>query len=356
MLKKVIGIFLCAFTVIAVTRNCVQAQDPQFSQFYAAPLYHNPAFAGSAFTPRMIVNYRNQWPSLSANYVTSVVSFDTHFERFNSGVGIVLMNDSQGGSRIKNTEASLLYSYQLRVSDEGTLRLGLQGTYSNRGFDIFGLTFGDQFGTGGFTGNPSNDPLADPRNYQNAQIFDVSAGALYYNPKLWLSISTHHLTQPQIDFVTPGIVGDTGGSLPRKYTVTGGYNIPLRSPLTNAANADRELVATPAFLFKQQGKFSQLDLGAYFTYSPMTLGLWYRGIPINKYNTTRASHDALVALAGFRFDSFSFGYSYDLTVSSLGVSSGGSHEISISYTFDVLSPPLPPYKKKRRKELSCPKF
>jgi type IX secretion system PorP/SprF family membrane protein len=304
----------------------------------------------------MIVNYRNQWPSLAANYVTSVVSFDTYFERFNSGLGVVLMNDSQGGSRIKNTEASLLYSYQLQLSDDGFLRLGVQGTYSNRGFDVFGLTFGDQFGTGGFTGNASGDPLADPRSYQNSQIFDASAGVLYYNPKLWLSISSHHLTQPQIDFVTPGTVGNTGGALPRKYTVTGGYNIPLRNPLSNASNSGRELIATPAFLFKQQGKFSQLDVGAYLTYSPVTLGLWYRGIPINKHNTSRVSHDALVALAGFRFDSFSFGYSYDLTVSSLGVSSGGSHEISISYTFDILQPPLPPYKKKRRKELSCPKF
>ena len=346
------------FTLIVATATVftAEAQDPQFSQFYAAPLYHNPAFAGSAYTPRMIVNYRNQWPSLAANYVTSAVSFDTYFERFNSGVGVLLMNDSQGGSRIKNTEASLQYSYQLQLNDDGFLRLGVQGTYSNRGFDVFGLTFGDQFGTGGFTGNPSTDPLADPRNYRNANIFDVSGGVLYYNPKLWLSISSHHLTQPQVDFLVPGAAANSGGILPRKYTVTGGYNIPLRSPLTNAANADRELVATPAFLFKQQGKFSQLDLGAYLTYSPITLGLWYRGIPINKNNTSRVSHDALIALAGFRFDSFSFGYSYDLTVSSLGVSSGGSHEISISYTFDILQPPLPPYKKKRRKELSCPKF
>lgn len=351
MLKKILGSLLFMLTLTAAS-----AQDPQFSQFYAAPLYHNPAFAGSAFTPRLIVNYRNQWPSLAANYVTSVVSFDTYFERFNSGVGVVLMNDSQGGDRIKTTEASLLYSYQIRVSDSGTLRLGVQGTYANRGFDVFGLTFGDQFGTGGFTGADSNDPLANPANYRNANVFDVSAGALYYNPKMWLALSSHHLTEPQLDFVSAGVVPDAGGALPRKYTLTGGYNIPLRNPLSTAANSGRELIATPAFLYKQQGKFSQLDLGAYFTYSPLTLGLWYRGIPINKYNTTRASHDALVALAGFRFDSFSFGYSYDMTVSSLGASSGGAHEISISYTFDVLDAALPPYKKKRKKELSCPKF
>ncbi|MFM8742085.1 MAG: type IX secretion system membrane protein PorP/SprF, partial [Cytophagales bacterium] len=36
----------------------VDAQDPQFSQFYAAPLYLNPAFAGSTNQNRVGINYR----------------------------------------------------------------------------------------------------------------------------------------------------------------------------------------------------------------------------------------------------------------------------------------------------------
>ena len=65
----------------------VQAQDPQYSQFYAAPLYLNPAFAGSAMAPRVNFNHRNQWPSLSANFVTSSLSADMYFDKYNSGVG-----------------------------------------------------------------------------------------------------------------------------------------------------------------------------------------------------------------------------------------------------------------------------
>ncbi|MGZ3931802.1 MAG: type IX secretion system membrane protein PorP/SprF, partial [Bacteroidia bacterium] len=44
MTKKV-GLFLLIALGICVE---VKAQDPQFTQFYANPLYLNPAFAGTA--------------------------------------------------------------------------------------------------------------------------------------------------------------------------------------------------------------------------------------------------------------------------------------------------------------------
>ena len=40
------------------------AQDVGFSQFYANPLYLNPAFAGSQVAPRISLTYRAQWPGL----------------------------------------------------------------------------------------------------------------------------------------------------------------------------------------------------------------------------------------------------------------------------------------------------
>ena len=49
----------------------VCAQAPQFSQFYTNPLYQNPALAGDAGTPRLIVNYRNQWPSVGTAFQTA---------------------------------------------------------------------------------------------------------------------------------------------------------------------------------------------------------------------------------------------------------------------------------------------
>jgi len=336
------------------------AQDPQFSQFYAAPLYQNPAFTGGAYAPRLIANYRNQWPSINANFVTSAFSIDHYIEKFNSGIGLLVVNDSQGPGRLKSTDLSALYSYQLRLNEQNFLRLGIQGTYSNKSLDYLGLTFGDQYLNTGFTGNPSNDPFADKNNIQPIKFVDFSTGALFYNSKSWLGVTLHHINRPVYSFLNTGSATSvpgcpTGDCLPRKLSVSGGLKIPIANPYSGAANVEREFSVSPAFLYKRQGQFDQLDIGFYATYTPVTLGLWYRGIPIKRQGITRTNHDALVFLVGFRQDNFSIGYSYDITISSLGFSTGGSHEISIAYQLDPLERSSS-RNRRNKKELSCPKY
>src|SRR5437667_6058984 len=74
----------------------VTAQDPQFSQFYAAPLYLKPAFAGSTQQARVGMNYRNQWPAIDANFSTISAYGDLYIEDKNSGVGALLTRDYVG--------------------------------------------------------------------------------------------------------------------------------------------------------------------------------------------------------------------------------------------------------------------
>ena len=336
------------------------AQDAQFSQFYAAPMYQNPAFAGSAYAPRLIANYRNQWPSINANFVTSAFSVDHYIEKLNSGLGVMVVNDSQGPGRLKSTEISGIYSYQIQLGEENFLRLGAQGTYSNKSLDYLGLTFGDQYTNRGLTGNASNDPFANKNNISPITFVDYSGGALFYNSKTWLGVTLHHINRPTYTFLNTGAASPiagcpTGDCLPRKLSVSGGLKIPLDNPYSNAANVDKEFSVSPAFLYKRQGKFDQLDLGFYATYSALTAGLWYRGIPIKKKNITRTNHDAFVFLLGYRQDSFSIGYSYDITISSLGFATGGSHEISIAYQLDPFERGNQ-RKSRNKKELSCPKY
>ena len=56
------GILLFVLILLMGNSLQVKGQDPEFSQFYANPIYLNPAFTGTSALPRVVVNYRNQWP------------------------------------------------------------------------------------------------------------------------------------------------------------------------------------------------------------------------------------------------------------------------------------------------------
>ncbi|EMR01654.1 type IX secretion system membrane protein PorP/SprF [Cesiribacter andamanensis] len=54
--------------LLLLTSTPLFAQDPQFSQYYANPLYLNPALTGNGSAGRVGVNFRQQWPSIDALY------------------------------------------------------------------------------------------------------------------------------------------------------------------------------------------------------------------------------------------------------------------------------------------------
>lgn len=324
------------------------AQDPQFTQFYAAPQYLNPAFAGSALAPRITGNYRNQWPAIT-NYVTTMIGVDHYIDKLNSGVGLLIQSDNQGQGRIQSTDIGLQYSYQFQVSESSFVRLGLQGSYVNRNINYFGLTTGDQFTDQGFiTGSVSGDPTLQGGSPKNKYL-DFSTGGLFYSDWFWIGAAAHHINRPDQGFFVGG-----RDRLPVKGSIHAGLRIPLAGFTGLADEQDREISFSPVILYKFQGKYDQLDLGAYLTYAPLTVGAYYRGIPFKKYNQTINNHDAIALLAGYRMDKFSIGYSYDVTVSTLG-NSGGSHELSLSYVFEKPEGRRSGVRK-RDKKLPCPKF
>lgn len=320
------------------------AQDPQFSQFYAAPLYHNPAFTGAAHKGRLVANYRNQWPAIPGGFVTTAFSVDNYFKSYNSGFGILAYRDQAGAGGLSTNSISLNYAYEINFSSEWNGRGGLSFGYANRFVDFTKLTFRDQLNAN-FIPIPTSDPAQASLN--RAQFFDISSGFLIYNRYIWVGGSVLHMNQPN-----QSLLGQTA-KLPMRITMMAGTKIPLtkRHYGSDYGNHNREKSISPSILYKRQGDFQQLDLGAYLTIKPLIVGMWYRGLPIANYQRGLYNQDALVWLLGFKHDFFSIGYSYDLTISKLGPGTAGSHEISISYEFDN-----PKRRKKRVSPIPCPKF
>lgn len=284
--------------VLLFCNVCSHAQDLQFTQFYANPLYLNPAFAGSDYCPRMCLNYRNQWPNLSGTYVSYSASYDRFIQVMAGGFGLLVTTDDQARGTLKTTTASLIYAYQLKVNRKFSVNFGLQATYFQKLLDRTKLHFGDMIDPRrGFVWNTNE--IVPAQIKRNA---DFSAGILGYSKHYFFGVAANHLTQPD-----EGLLGVS--KLPAKFTVHGGIILELEKGASS--------YISPNILFQAQQKFTQLNLGMYYKRDAFVAGLWYR----NK--------DAVIALVGVQNKFIKVGYSYDVTISKLAGNTAGSHEISL---------------------------
>ncbi len=300
-----------------------EAQDPEFSQFYAAPLYLNPAMAGLHYCPRIIINFRDQWPGQGLNnvYITTAASYDQHFDGLSGGIGLFFMSDRAGGGILNTNTVNGIYSYQLRINRELTVKTGMQVTYAQRTVNWDKLIFEDQIDpkTGFVDINGLPNPTAElPPGNTSASYVDFSTGSLIFNQNFFAGLSVKHLTRPN-----ESIIGrDQVARIPIRYNFHGGAVIKLDKSL----KAKSELY--PNIMYTFQSVFKQLDIGSYISRSSLFAGMWYRN-----FTHPRFSSDALILIFGFRKDILKVSYSYDLTISQLTPGSGGSHEIALALNF-----------------------
>jgi type IX secretion system PorP/SprF family membrane protein len=326
-MRKSYTLILVLITLCCATLS-VKAQDVQYSQFYANPLYLNPAMAGASEMTRIGVNYRNQWPGLEQSFTSYAAHLDHYLFNVNSGIGVMFNRSEQSMANLSVTEIAATYSYRARLGFRSFLRFGGQVSYMDRDAYFGNLVFGSQIDDQtGAVGSYSGENLgADLRH----QFVDYNLGMLFNNENLWFGISAHHITQPNISFVDGQI-----SELPVKLSAHGGYRIDLSGgsskTFMNDRSGTRDL--TLAFNYKSQGPFSQLDLGAQVNLQPIVFGVWYRGIPVSE--VTQSNHESIIALAGISLgNGLDVGFSHDFTISSLGNgNTGGANEISIRYSF-----------------------
>jgi len=330
--KKYLIIFLFSYVFIHIS----YAQDPQFSQFYANPLYLGSAFTGATEENRIALNYRNQWPAIPGVFTTYSFSYDRYFQNFNSGVGFLALYDVAGTGHLSNLNLGLLYSYNIQVREGLYIRPGIQFKYTQLSLDFYRLTFNDQLSPGG------NTPPTEQPPFDNTGDIDGETSVLLYSDRLWVGTSVDHLLRPK-----QSLYGDPSKE-PMKVSVFGGTQIIRKGKLLKPVEESLSL----AFLFKAQGSFKQLDLGLYWYKSPLMFGFWYRGFPLFKTGVRDYfDRDALIVLVGYKTQQLHIGYSYDFTISRLVMSTGGSHEISFMYEFRTTA-----LRKRKIHAIPCPEF
>ena len=316
-MKSLITVLLSVLIALSST-----GQDAHFTQFYANPVYLNPALAGLRGCPTVTMNYRNQWPGIKDAYTTYSTSFDKYSEKLKGGVGVNVFHDRSGGGRLTTTAASAVYAYQYQISKKITIKLGGKATYVNKSIDWNRLVFGDMIDAREGIVYGTQQQFGEPVHYA-----DFSAGALLYTDYFFGGFAVDHLTKP-----AEGLLNRYATSLPRKYTFHAGANIPLGK----MRKMNRAI--SPNIMITKQNEFTQVNVGMYLRLRELVVGTWYR----NK--------DSFILLAGIETSKFKFAYSYDVTTSGILQQSMGSHELSYSIFIPCSN------KKKKFRTLHCPVF
>ena len=316
-MKKTIIVLVCC--VGALLPRYVHAQvDPHFSQYYAYPLWLNPALTGVLDGDyRVSGNYRNQWNNFGKAFATTGVSFDAATEK-NIGVGVNVLTMSAGdaGYNYLNAMASVSYS-GVKFGATGTSRLvfGVQAGIINRRVDPSKFQTGSQWNpTIGFDPSIFN---GESLSKTSSTTFDAAAGAMFFdgNPNHrfnpFVGVSAGHLTQPEDPFVA-----NDNRKYPLRYLAHGGVKMKV----------NEELSLTPNGLFMRQGNAEEKVLGVYgqYTINPefdLLGGLSYR------------FDDSVIPFAGFHFKNFVLGLSYDGNVSNLRRLVNGSNSFELSLSF-----------------------
>lgn len=334
MMKILKKISLVALLFVAAIQG-VNAQDVNFSQFYANPLYLNPAFAGSKVAPRLAMSYRAQWPQMVSAYSTVSASYDQYVNPLHGGVGVTLMTDRQGDhGALKTSNLGLVYAFNFQLHEDihmsAALQMGIINT--NIAWDEY-LRFGDQIDpVNGFVLG-TNAERPDQTSITTA---DFAAGLIAYGNAWYAGFAAQHLTQPNLGFYSEYRLGT-------KFTAHAGglINLSAEARRTSSLGLGSPVIS-PNIVYQMQDGFSCFNYGVYLDWMPFMVGLWYRHSLENS--------DAFIFMVGAQYDYLKIGYSYDVTVSKLANNTGGSHELTLGIMLPTPSP------KHKVRAVRCPSF
>lgn len=319
-----------------------QAQDFHFSMFNENPLNISPAMTG-AFPGdhRMVLNYRNQWKSISEPFTTYTGSYDAGLFKKDAetgylSVGVQFLNDVAGTSEFATTKVDLSVAYHAIIGYRSTLSAGISGGFCQRSMDESGLYWDNQYdGTGTFN---TSLPTGETSTFESFSYGDFSAGLMYSfasdessmasndGIKFNIGAAAYHINTPKLSFSA-----SDAEDLFAKYVVhaRGQFGI---------FGSNTGLVVQG--LFANQGPTREIVAGMGLRFM-LTEQSHYTGFMKESALTFGASYrvaDAIIPQVQLEIANFAVGVGYDVNVSGLDVASDGRGGIELYLRYINPSP------------------
>lgn len=323
MKKNVLILLLSPISLLAFAQ-----QRPHYTQYLLNNYMLNPALSGIENYVDLKISSRDQWVGLNGapqtayfsmhgpigkkDYKTTATSFSVpgenprgtaYWENYTAsephyGAGLTIINDRTG--LYNRFSVAGTFAYHLGLSPKTNLAAGFSGGFTNFSFNAAKAQAAD----------PADPALAGGGTVKRLRP-DLGAGVWLYAADFFVGLSVQQLIPQKVNFVDEGNYGIT--TLPH-FFATAGY----RFLLTEDINA------LPSVMLKTVLGASidpQFDVNVKMQYRDL---MWLGG----SYRLA----DGYAAMLGLNVaNTFTVGYSYDFTQTSLNTASRGTHELILGF-------------------------
>lgn len=288
--------FLTCLLLCTLFTAGLAQQYPVFTQYYFNELVINPAYAGNHVQLSATAMYRNQWVNFPG--APKTFNFSTHTALMKNKVGLGLMVNRDEIGSYRNNHIYGSYAYKIHLQD-ATLALGLQA-----GVNLLGANFSSL--------DLSHQGDASFYNFVNEIKPNFGVGAFFSKKNYFLGFSIPFLMNNKVATSAEDFLSEIREA--RYYFLRGGIVLPLD-------RTEKVKMSPSALIRAQEGQPLSFDLNtAFIFYDVFSIGASYR------------LGDSFIGYIDLKLsEKIHFGYSYDLTSSSINGFSNGTHEFMLNF-------------------------
>ena len=289
--------------------------DPQIGHYMYLPTAYNPAAAGEGNLMKVSGMHRMQFTGINGAPMSTYFNFSSPFliGKTKHAAGVRFLNDSYG--LWSNQTFHVQYAYRHKIG-KGYLSAGIELGFLNIKFSGDSVNL-SQLGESEY--HSDNDPVI-PAGEASGMSFDLGAGVYYNTNRWWAGISYAHITQPKAELTTQSATEGSELKVRGTMYAHGGYKFVLKS--------NRDFALIPSAFLMTDFRSWDLNLNLMTEFKERyRWGLSYR-----------VAANVAVLLGVEIVSGLNLGYTYELPTSKLLLESYGSHEVYLSYGFDILRP------------------
>jgi len=309
LMKKFIYFIAFAFTIMA---NSQEFKLSPYSQYLVENTFViSPAYAGIDDVHKLRLSGVFQWIGLKDAPKTQVISYDTRLNE-QTGLGIILYNDTNGATKQMGGQLSYAYHLTLSESDEQYLSFGLSYKFNHFKIDAGGFDDGD--------GNGNSDPHVGAGQSTSNHNFEI--GGLYRANRYFIGINASNILNKNVK-----IFDDVEPIKLRNYYVYTGYTF---------LSDNEEYEYEPSLYFKYFESDGRSVTDVNFKARKLTDdGYMWAGINSRFLNDQGFKPLSVSPLLGLKKDKMYIGLGYQFNINeAVQLNATGTPLLVLGYDFD----------------------